>query len=360
MKILILTNLDMGLYKFRKELICELCKKNRVIAALPCGEYIEALRDLGLECIDFEFKRRGMNPFRDFCQLIRYIKLIKNTKPDVVLTYTIKPNVYGGMACRYLKVPYMANVTGLGTAIENGGILSLLAKKLYRIGLSDAKCVFFQNEENQRVFKEWEIVKNNYRLIPGSGVNLNTYPLEEYPKDDENIRFLFIGRVMKDKGIDELLEAIENIHKKHKNVSLDIIGICEEDYEQRLADVEKKGFVRYHGRQKEVNSFIKDAHCCVLPSYHEGLANVMIESASTGRPVITTRVPGCIETFEEGVTGFGCEPKSAESLTAAMEKFLALSQAEREQMGKNGRKKAENEFDRKFVVDAYMEEIEKI
>lgn len=360
MKILILTNYDMGLYRFRRELIAELCKENEVIAALPDGEYIENLKELGLKYINFEFKRRGMNPFADFSQLLRYIKLIKNVKPDVVLTYTIKPNVYGGMACQRTKVPYIANVTGLGTSIENGGILSKLSKKLYKMGLSGAKCVFFQNKENKRLFEEYGIANGNNRLIPGSGVNLDMHPLEEYPEDRENIKFLFIGRVMRDKGIDELLTAIAGVHKRHENVSLDIVGGCEEDYSEKLSEAVKSGFVRYHGRQKLVHGFIKEAHCTVLPSYHEGLANVMLESASTGRPVIATRISGCRETFEEGITGFGCEPKSAKSLEEAMEKFLALPYEEKAIMGKKGREKIELEFDRNFVVKAYIEEIERV
>ena len=360
MRILILTNFDMGLYKFRRELISELCKENEVIAALPGGEYIGLLEQLGLKCEIFEFKRRGMNPFADFSQYRRYVRLIKRIKPDAVLTYTIKPNVYGGMACKKLKVPYIANVTGLGTSIANGGLLSALSKKLYKIGLSGAKCVFFQNKENKRQFEEYGIARGNNRLIPGSGVNLNVHKLEDYPESDENIKFLFIGRVMRDKGIDELLWAIDAVHKKHKNVSLDIVGDCEEDYSERLSEAVKKGFVRYHGKQKLVHNFIKEAHCTVLPSYHEGLANVMLESASTGRPVITTRVPGCLETFVEGVTGLGCEPKSAKSLEEAMEKFLSLSNEEKRQMGIHGREKIVSEFDRNFVVKAYMEEIGKV
>ncbi|HAL62939.1 MAG TPA: glycosyltransferase family 1 protein [Clostridiales bacterium] len=359
MKILILTNFDMGLYKFRKELICELCRENQVIAALPDGEYIEALKDIGLKCINFEFKRRGTNPFADIYQFIRYIKLIKRVKPDIVLTYTIKPNVYGGLACRILKVPYIANVTGLGTSIENGGILSILNKKLYKIGISGAKCVFFQNRGNQKFFEEHKIANGNNRLIPGSGVNLSVHHIEEYPEDDGNIKFLFIGRIMKDKGIDELLEAMECLYERYKNISLDIVGDCEENYGGKLLKAASKGFIKYYGKQKFIHSFIKNAHCCVLPSYHEGLANVMLEAAATGRPVITTRIHGCCETFEEGVTGFGCEPKSAESLREAMEKFLILPYEEKRQMGMQGRKKMEQEFDRNFVIEAYIDEIKK-
>ena len=358
MKILILTNFDMGLYKFRKELMTELCKKNEVIAALPDGEYIEQLKGLGLKYINFEFKRRGMNPFADLHQFFRYIRLIKRVQPDVVLTYTIKPNVYGGLACRVLKMPYIANVTGLGASIENGGVLSKISGTLYKMGLKGAKCVFFQNSNNQKLFEKCNLKKS--RLIPGSGVNLEVHPLEAYPADDEGIKFLFVGRVMRTKGMNELLEAMEKLYGRHKNVLLDIVGFCEEDYEESLDKAEKKGFVKYHGAQEDVHTFMKKAHCIVIPSYFEGLSNVILESSSTGRPVIATRIPGCVEAFDEGVTGFGCDLKSTESLLDAMEKFMSLSNDERRQMGLNGRKKIESEFDRNVVIKAYLEEIETV
>ncbi|MCQ2455359.1 MAG: glycosyltransferase family 4 protein [Clostridia bacterium] len=360
MKIVVLANFAMGLYKFRKELIEELCKDNEVYIVLPDGEFIEELKKIGCKFIPFEFNRRGINPIADFNQIIRYKKILKSLKPDVVLSYTIKPNVYGGIASSSLKIPYIANVTGLGTSIENGGLLGFISTTLYKIGLKKASCVFFQNENNKKLFEDKKIVSGKTRLIPGSGVNLSNHNLEEYESDAEGIRFLFIGRIMKDKGIGELLDAFDVISAKYPNVSLDIVGGCDEDYSAVLEEKAESGFITYHGQQKQVHEFIKNSHCTVLPSYHEGLANVLLESASTGRPVIASRVPGCIETFDEGITGFGCEVKSYESLAKAMEKFIVLSLDEKKQMGLNGRKKVEKEFDRSIVIDAYIDEINNI
>lgn len=357
MKILVLSNFAMGLYKFRKELLETLCVNNKVYVALPDGEFVSELKEIGCEFIQFEFNRRGINPFDDLNQISRYKKLIKTLKPDVVLTYTIKPNVYGGIACQITKTPYIANVTGLGTSIENGGLLGFVSTTLYKIGLKKANCVFFQNRNNKALFENKNIVASNTRLIPGSGVNLSNHCLEEYPTDENGIRFLFIGRIMKDKGINELLDAFELIHKKYANISLDIVGGCDEDYDSILEEKVSKGYIRYHGQQRNVHDFIKNSHCTVLPSYHEGLANVMLESASTGRPVITTRVPGCLETFDEAITGFGCDVKSTESLVEAVEKFIDLDFQEKKKMGLSAREKMEREFDRKIVIDAYVEEL---
>ena len=359
MRIVILANADIGLYKFRKELVEQLCRDNEVFIILPDGEFIEQLKAIGCKFIQFDFNRRGTNPVADMGQVRRYIKLLKELKPDAVLTYTIKPNVYGGIACQVTKVPYIANVTGLGTTIENGGLLGFISTTLYQIGLKGASCVFFQNKGNQKLFIDKGIVKGKTRLIPGSGVNLETHNLEPYPDDKDGIRFLFVGRIMKDKGIEELLAAIKDIHRERKEVVVDIVGWSDEDYTDALKNAEKSGNIHFHGLQSDVHPFYTACHCAVLPSYHEGTANVMLEASSTGRPVITTRVPGCQETFDEGITGFGCEVKDSDSLKQAMLKFLSLSQEKRKEMGLAARAKMEKEYDRKIVLEAYKEEIER-
>lgn len=357
MKLLILANLDMGLFKFRKELIERLCSEHEVFIALPDGEFIEDLKRIGCIFIPFEFNRRGMNPIADINQLKRYKALLKKVRPDLVLTYTIKPNVYGGIACQQLHIPYIANVTGLGTSIENGGFLSMLTTTLYRTGLRKAACVFFQNKSNEQLFCDRKLINGRTRVIPGSGVNLDIHKLESYPDDKYGIRFLFVGRIMKDKGVEELLTAIKIIHKERADVTLDIVGWSDENYDGVIKTAEEEGAVVFHGLQKDVHPFYTACHCAILPSYHEGMANVMLEASSTGRPVITTRVPGCQETFDEGMTGFGCEVKSTESLVEAMRKFLNLSQEDRKQMGLAARAKMEREYDRNIVLKAYKEEI---
>ena len=168
---------------------------------------------------------------------------------------------------------------------------------------------------------------------------------------------MFIGRIMRDKGIDELLEAIEVVKKNYRTTSLDIIGFCEEDYEKKLKIAQKRGLIIFHGMQKNIHKFIAESHCTILPSYHEGTSNVLLESAATGRPVIATKIPGCQETFDEGVSGLGCQVRNVESLVSAMTQFIGLSHHEKVQMGLAGRKKMERQYDRNIVVKAYIEEI---
>jgi galacturonosyltransferase len=361
MKILILANFGMGLYKFRKELLEELISQdNEVYISLPNDEYVPKLEKLGCKFIETHVDRRGTNPIRDLLLLFFYKNLISSLKPDVVLTYTIKPNVYGGIACKITKIPYIANVTGLGTSVENEGLIKKITLALYKLGLNKASCVFFQNEANRKFFIDKNIVKVKTNLIPGSGVNLEQYVFEEYPSSDEKIKFLFIGRIMKAKGIEELLGAAKEVRQKYPNVQIDLVGSYEEDYTQQIDELEKLGIVNYHGKQEDVHEYIKKAHAAILPSYHEGIANVLLESASSGRPILASKVPGCIETFDEGVSGMGFEVKNVDSLVEAIVKFIMLPHDQKKAMGIAGRSKMEREFDRSIVINAYIEEIKNI
>ncbi|MEC2159787.1 glycosyltransferase family 4 protein [Virgibacillus halodenitrificans] len=361
MKILVLANFGMGLYNFRKELLEELIKQdNEVYISLPDDEYVPNLEKIGCKFINTHLERRGTNPLTDFKLMLDYVGIIKRIRPDVVLTYTIKPNVYGGIACSITKTPYITNITGLGTSVENKGIIQKLTLMLYRLGLKKASCVFFQNKTNRMFFKNNRIVERKTRLIPGSGVNLQQHRFEEYPLSNDKIRFLFIGRIMKAKGIEELLEAAKLVKKKYPNVQFDLIGGTEENYNEEIDKLEKLDIINYHGQQDDVHSFIKKSHATILPSYHEGLANVLLESASSGRPVLASRVPGCIETYEDGLTGFGFEAMNVGSLVEAITKFINLPYDEKREMGISGRRKIENEFDRNIVINAYLQEINMI
>ncbi|MEH6957400.1 glycosyltransferase family 4 protein [Neobacillus drentensis] len=358
MKILVLANFGMGLYNFRKELLEELInQQNEVYISLPNDEYVPKLVSLGCQFVETPLERRGTNPIKDIKLLLHYIKIIKRMKPDVVLTYTIKPNVYGGLACRITKTPYITNITGLGTSIENKGIIQKITLMLYKAGLKKTSCIFFQNETNLKFFNDKNIVNGKARVVPGSGVNLAQHPLEEYPDDHERNRFLFIGRMMKAKGIEELLQAAKIVKEKYPKTQFDLIGGCEEDYYQQLAELNKVGIINYHGQQSDVHSFIKKSYATILPSYHEGTANVLLESASTGRAVLASRVPGCQETFDEEVSGYGFEVRSVDNLVEAIIKFINLSYDQKKAMGIAGRKKMENEYDREIVINAYLEEI---
>lgn len=358
MKILILANNDIGLYKFRKELIEELIIRNyEVYISLPDGDFVEALKTLGCKYIKTDIARHGTNPIQDLGLLNFYKKIIRQIQPDMVLTYTIKPNIYGGLACASSDTPYLTNITGLGTAVETKGFLQFITMTLYRKALRKANTVFFQNRENENFFLKHKLVLGKHKLIPGSGVNLSYYVPLPYPKSD-TIEFVFIARIMKEKGIDQYLQAAEEIKRKYPNTKFHICGFCEESYEQVLQAFQENGTIIYHGVVADMKEIYKQIHCTVHPTYYpEGLSNVLLESAASARPIITTDRSGCREVIEDGVNGFICKQKDSNDLIMKIKNFLQLTWEAKRQMGLAGRKKAEQEFDRNIVVNAYLQNI---
>ena len=360
MNILILANNDMGLYNFRKELIEKLIKdNNHIYISLPNGNRVQDLVDLGCEFIDTDIDRRGTNLIKDFKLFKKYKKIIKDIKPDIVLTYTIKPNIYGGIACRVKKVPYICNITGLGTAAENKGAIQKLIIFLYKIALKNVKCCFVQNEENLKFMKEHKITKvEKYQLIPGSGVNLEKYKLLQYPNKNDKIKFIFISRIMKEKGIEQYLETAKRITEKYDNTEFCILGFCEQDYEKRIRKLEASGAIKYYGLQNDVIPYLENCSCLIHPSYYpEGMSNVLLEASSSGRPVITTNRSGCREIVEDGKTGYIVDIKNSEQLIKKVEEFINLQYEQKVKMGICAREKVEKEFDRNIVINAYMKEI---
>ena len=360
--ILILTNSIGGLHSFRKEVVKAIVDAgNKVYISVP-DEALEAeyFRLIGCEIVLTSFNRRGVNPAADFKQMLAYRKLMKQLKPKAVLTYTIKPNVYGGMAARLCHVPQLANVTGFGDAVENGGWMQKLTVTLYKLGLGKARRIFFQNESNRQFGIRMGIADDSSVLLPGSGVNLQHHTYQEYPDDEGKVRFLYIGRLLKDKGAEELFETARVIKAKYPNTEFQIVGNVEGDYQTQLDELAASGIIRFFGPQADIRPFIGAVECTVMPSYHEGMSNVNLESAANGRPVITTNVPGCRETVDDGATGFLVEAKSGSRLAEAVEMFINLPYEQKVMMGKEGRKKVEREFDRQIVVNAYMKELNSI
>lgn len=351
MKVMILTNNDVGLYQFRKELIEKLLKQHEVVISLPDGDFIKSLEDIGCKYIDTSVDRRGINPVTDLKLFSEYRRLLKQEKPDLVITYTIKPNVYGGFACRIARIPYVVNITGLGTAFENGGLLKKLVIILYKMACKKARIIFFENEENRQIFIKEKIVKESQtHRLNGAGVNLDKYQVTEYPEEDK-VKFLFMGRVMAEKGIDELFEAMKKLIADGVDCELNVLGGYEEDYKAKIREYEEKGWLHYYGYQKDVRPFIEKCHCFVLPSWHEGMANTNLECAASGRPIITSNIPGCKEAIKNGISGFLCEPKNADSLYEAMKKMIGMSWEERKKMGQEGRNHMEEVFDKRKVVE---------
>lgn len=355
--ILIASNVTGGLYEFRQELLETLTKDNKVIVLGSKTGHIDDLKNLGCEVIETPLERHGTNPLKELKLVSKYKAIIKEKKPDVVLTYTVKPNVYVGMACASLGIPYIANVTGVGPAIDNGGLLKFITLNLYRYGLRKAKKVFFQNRADMELMEKEHVVKGPHELIPGSGVNLDRYSVLDYPKGDE-IHFVFIARIVKEKGIEQYLDMVHAIKAKHPNTVFHICGNCTPAYEERIKKEVDDGMIIYHGRIPDVTVVHKISSCTILPSFYpEGMNNVLLESCSLGRPIITTDRPGCGEIVDDGVNGFVVKQRDSQDLIEKVEKFLSLSWEERKTMGLAGRAKVEREFSREIVVKKYMEEI---
>lgn len=359
MKILIICNNALGLCIFREKLITALQKKeNQILVVVPLSDEESEMDSVkainGWECktVRICMERRGVNPLKDAKLLLDYVKVVCNIRPELVLTYTIKPNIYGGIACRLLHVPYAANITGLGTAFQDDGWLRKFVTILYKVALRKANVVFFENAENQQIFLDAGMIRKEQAcLLNGAGVDLEKFSYKPYPDDEGATRFLFIGRVMREKGVEELFAAMRKLQQDGVPCSLDILGGFDEDYSKQIGDCESEGWLRYHGVQSDVRPFIANCHCFVLPSWHEGMANTNLECAASGRPVITSNIHGCLEAVEDGVTGFLCEKQNAESLYEAMKRFCGLPIEQRETMGLAGRKRMEAVFDKRKVVE---------
>lgn len=364
MKILILTNYANGLYLFRKELI-ENFQKNghEVFVSVPFDENCVKLKKLGVTLLEAPLERHGMNPAKDFKLFRQYMRTIRRVRPGVVLTYTIKPNIYGALAARIKKVPYICNVTGLGQAIERGGMLSKILLKLYSVSMKKARKVFFQNERNMKFMQDRGVATKNAGLLPGSGVNLIEHPLSEYPSEQAGIHILAVMRVMKDKGVSEYFDMVRELKPEHPNVFFELVGEYEEDeradFEPEINDLVKMNYLKYYGHIDNVPDVMAASHIVVHPSYHEGLSNVLLEAAACGRPVLATDVNGCKETVDVGKSGYLFEARNSKSLIEAVERILSLTENQRKEMGLAGRRWVENHFDRNIVIDAYDKEIER-
>ena len=362
MKILFIVNGTQALYAHRLELIQTLLVEGHSVdIASPRGKELEPLCDLGCGYVEAPIETRGKNVFQDVQLLFRYVKILKQVAPDVAFTFYTKSNIWGGIACQICGVRYVSNITGLGTAVENSGFFSKLLQKLYVFSLRKSSCVFFQNKYNYRFFVERGLKEGKAKLLPGSGVSLTRFPVLEYPSDEGMVEFLFVSRILKEKGIDEYIEAARVIREKHPNTKFHVVGNFDGGYCRDFDELQGDGVIVYHGQQFDIHPYILRTHCTILPSYYpEGMSNVLLESASSGRPVITTDRPGCIETVEDGVTGYVVKPCDVEDLVSKIECFLSLKNEERKEMGLRGRKKVEKEFSRDIVVKAYLQALGEI
>lgn len=365
--ILILVNHEVVIYNFRLELVERLLKENyKVHISTPAGERVDKLKSMGAIIHDISFDRHGMNPIEEFRILTYYCKLMREVQPLIVFAYTIKPNIYGAMAANVYHIPFVANITGLGTAVENGGWKSRVMIQMYRLAFGGRKGriqrVFFQNESNAQFFKNKGIALDKHGLLPGSGVNTDRFPYSPLPpcgdgKTGAPIKFAFISRIMKEKGIEQYLDAAEAVKEQYSATEFHIAGFFEPEYDRhRLDELCRAGVVIYDGNIEDVSGLMSSVHCIVHPTYYpEGISNVLLEACSTGRTIITTDRAGCREVCRNN--GFLVAERDSSELIEAIERFIELDESSKSAMGKAGRELVKKEFSREIVVNAYMYEV---
>lgn len=359
-RVLFLSNHFITLYAFRKELIAEMIRQgHEVYLSLPEDKDNQYFEDLGCKIILTDIDRRGVNPLKDLRLIRFYKKMIPQVNPDIVFSYTIKPNIYGTLATNG-KYKQVCNITGTGATFLKKNLMSTICEMLYRSSIKKCYKVFFQNRGDRDFFIKEGLVKDNYAMLPGSGCNLEQHKFKPMPTDDE-IRFLFIGRVMKVKGIEQYLKAAELIKGKYPNTHFYVAGWNEQpECMKMVEDSQKAGFVEYIGFRKDIDQWMERCHCTVLPSHGgEGVPNVLLESAATGRACIGSKINGTMDVIEDGKTGYLFNTGDAEDLAAQMERFLQLPAEAKASMGRAGREKVEREFDRNIVINRYLEEVAK-
>lgn len=365
-KVLVLANDESTIYNFRREILEAFVKEGfRVTVCYPLGAHSREIRQTGCELINMEVNRHGKKVSEDIKLLNAYRQIMKTYDPDIVLTYTVKPNVYGSISCQMTHKPYINNVTGLGSILQRSGMLSGLVLILQKLAYRKSSCIFFQNQDDCKKMREYRCVSDRTPtgILPGSGVNLSQQAYEPFPENDGVTRFIMVSRIRRDKGYQEFFEAADRIKREYPSTEFHVVGWYEEDtLKLKVDELKNRDVIIYHGKrtQEEVHGLIKSCSCLVHPSYHEGMANVLLEAAATGRPVIASKIPGCREAFEEGVTGYGCESKNADSLFQAMERMVLTPYENQVEMGRAGRRKMEKEFDRNFVAKVYLEKIKEI
>lgn len=361
-RILIIVNHDIVIYNFRKELVTRLLQEGYdIYISSPHGERLKFFEDLGCKIFNTELKRHSINIFKEYALLKNYKNQIEEINPKIVLTYTIKPNIYGGLATRKADIAHIVNITGLGIS-KDKFFLAKFVNLLYKISFKKTNVIFLQNEEGMRYFYEKRIYPKKTFLLPGSGVNLNEFKFKKYPEDN-NLKFVFIGRIMKQKGIDLYIRAAEEIHNKYpqKNIEFHICGFLEGDYSKKIFKAKENKTIIYHGLLPSTLEILEECHCIIHPSYYpEGISNVLLEAASIGRVIITTYNSGCREVVNQGKNGYLFEAGNLNGLVENIEAFIMLSYSEKAKMGKEGRKFVEKNFDREIVIEKYLRHIEKI
>lgn len=362
MHILLTVNTTWNVVNFRKSLVRSMLDEgHRVTILAPPDKSVLDVEAMGCRFLPLDLSAKGMSPIEGLQLIQRFRGVFQVEKPDIVFGYTIKNNIFGALAARLCNIPFVPNVTGLGTAFLSGSLLERVATLLYRTAFARLPVVFFQNADDRDLFLDRGLVREEQvRLLPGSGVDLTHFTAMPYPPEGEAPTFLMIARLLRDKGVMEYVEAAREIRKRHPQVRFQLLGAVGADNRTAISQTEldawvQEGVIDYCGTTEDVRPYIAAAHCVVLPSYREGAPRTLIEAAAMARPLITTDVPGCRAVVEAGYTGLLCEVRSGPSLAAACQRFLALPYLDQIALGQAGRAKMNSEYDQSLVISAYRE-----
>ena len=357
-------NSSWNIVNFRTGLIDAIRREGwNVVALAPFDHYSSRLIEMGLEFEPLAIDSKSLSPLKDLLLLWRYWQMLRHIKPEVFLGYTIKPNIYGAWAASLLRIPVINNVSGLGTAFISHGVITRIVLQLYKIAFRQSRTVFFQNYEDLGFFVERRIVTGEQaRLLPGSGVDLAHFSFTPLPGGNRSVRFLFVGRLLGDKGIREYVKAARLVRARFPQATFAVLGFLDAANRTAISQDELQawvddGVVEYLGAAEDVRPHIERADCVVLPSYREGLSRALLEAAAMGRPLIATDAPGCRDAVEDGVNGYLCEVRNPDSLADAMNKLLSISGERRAALGRESRRIAEERFDLKIVIDRYLQAI---
>ena len=363
MNIAIVLNTSWNVYNFRLGLIKALQQQNyQVTVIAPRDEYTEKLIAEGCKFEELTMDSRGANAVKDLGLIFELVKIYRKVKPDVVLHYTIKPNIYGTVAAKILNIPAVNNVCGLGTVFLKKNLVSKVASWMYKISFKFPKKVFFQNNYDKRLFVKNGLVKEDISdILPGSGIDLNKFASKGFRRN-KKFTFLLISRLIHDKGIVEYIKAIELLKSEGFDAKFQLLGAKDPEHKRGIKSeiVDswiENNIVEYLGTTEDVRGYIESADCIVLPSYREGTPKTLLEAASIAKPIVTTDVPGCKDVVTNNFNGLLCKVRDPQDLANKMRKLASYDDQTLEQFGINGRRKVESEYDENIVINKYIETI---
>jgi glycosyltransferase involved in cell wall biosynthesis len=363
-EIWIAANTTWNLFNFRRGLIAALLGAGfRVTAFAPEDRYVGHIRALGVRHVHLPLKNSGTNPVKEFFTILKILAILRRDRPALLLTFTPKPNIYASIAAAWLNIPVIANVAGLGRAFVEAGWLKLVSRILYRIALRHPSTVFFQNGEDMALFVSARLVQSDKAaLLPGSGVDVQRFRPVDRPLRERFV-FLFVGRLLADKGVREFVNAARILRADGQTFECRLLGFIDQGNptaiaQRELQQWEREGVIRYLGSLDDVATALAEADCVVLPSYYrEGCPRSLLEAASMAIPLVAADSIGCREVVKDGENGFLCRPRDATDLAAKMQQMITLSPEQRAEMGRKGRMRVEREFDERLVFSKYMDAI---